>query len=50
MKTKENKISYGRGNSLTNYVRGWVELAHDPLKPLPPVWENTEELCLAEEL
>ena len=33
---KDNKISYGRGNSLRNEMRGCVELdSHDPLKPLP---------------
>ena len=33
---KDNKISQGRGNSLRNEVRGWVELGSpDPLKPLP---------------
>ena len=30
----ENKISHGRGNSLRNKVRGWVNLdSPDPLKP-----------------
>ena len=36
IKSKENKISHGRGNSLRNKVRGWVDLdSPDPLKPLP---------------
>ena len=36
IKNKNNKISQGRGNSLRNEVRGWVELCSpDPLKPLP---------------
>ena len=36
IKNKNNKISQGRGNSLRNEVRGWVELfSLDPLKPLP---------------
>ena len=36
IKNKENKIFHGRGNSLRNIVRGWVELdSPDPLKPLP---------------
>ena len=35
IKNKENKISHGRGNSLRNKVRSWVELdSLDPLKPL----------------
>ena len=38
IKSKENKISHGRGNSLKNKVRGWVDLdSPDPLKPLPIV-------------
>ena len=33
---KDNKISPGRGNSLRNKVRGWVELdSPNPLKPFP---------------
>ena len=36
IKNKDNKISQGRGNSLRNEVKGWVELGSpDPLKPLP---------------
>ena len=36
IKNKENKISHGRGNSLRNKVRAWVDLdSPDPLKPLP---------------
>ena len=36
IKNKDNKISQGRGNSLRNEVRGWVQLGSpDPLKPLP---------------
>ena len=36
IKNKDNKISLGRGNSIRNEVRGWVELGSpDPLKPLP---------------
>ena len=36
IKSKENKISHGRGNSLRNKVMGWVDLdSPDPLKPLP---------------
>ena len=36
IKNKDNKISHGRGNSLKNKVRSWVELdSPDPLKPLP---------------
>ena len=36
LKNKDNKISQGRGNSLRNEVRGWVEhYSPDPLKPLP---------------
>ena len=38
----ENIISRGRGNSLRNKVRGWV----DPLKPLPTGLENTERIIL----
>ena len=35
IKNKENKISHGRGNSLRNKVRGWVDLdSPDPLKNL----------------
>ena len=37
IRNKDNKIYHGRGNSLRNEVRGWVELdSPDPLKPLPP--------------
>ena len=36
IQNKDNKISQGRGNSLRNEVRGWIELCSpDPLKPLP---------------
>ena len=36
IKNKDNKISQGRGNSVRNEVRCWVELGSpDPLKPLP---------------
>ena len=36
IKCKENKISHGRGNSLRNKMRGWVNLDSPyPLKPLP---------------
>ena len=36
IKSKGNKISHGRGNSLRNKVRVWVDLdSPDPLKPLP---------------
>ena len=36
VKSKENKISHGRGNSLRNKVRGWVDLdSPDHLNPLP---------------
>ena len=46
VKNKDNKISHGRGNSLRNKVRGWVELdLPDPLKPLPTGWENTERIA-----
>ena len=46
IKNKENKISHGRGNSLRNKVRGWVDLdSPDPLKPLPTGWENTERIA-----
>ena len=46
IKNKHNKISQGRGNSLRNEVRGWVELGSlDPLKPLPTGWENTERIA-----
>ena len=37
---------HGRGNSLTNKVRGWVELSSpDPLKPLKTGCENTERIA-----
>ena len=40
---KDDKIFHGRGNSLRNKVRGWVELdSHDPLNPR----ENTERIAL----
>ena len=46
IKNKDNKISQGRGISLRNEVRGWVELCSpDPLKPLPTGWENTERIA-----
>ena len=46
IKNKDNKISQGRGNSLRNEVRGWVELCSpDPLKPLPTGWQNTERIA-----
>ena len=33
---KDNKISHGRGHSLKNKVRGWIELdSPDPLKHPP---------------
>ena len=36
MKNKDNEISYGKGNSLRNEVRGWMDLdCPDSLKPLP---------------
>ena len=44
IENKDNKISHGRGNSLSNKVRGWVNLdSPDPLKPLPTGWENAYE-------
>ena len=36
IKSKENKISHGRGNSLRNKVRSWMDLdSSNPLKPHP---------------
>ena len=46
IKNKDNKVSQGRGNSLWNEVRDWVELGSpDSLKPLPTGWENTERIA-----
>ena len=47
IKNKDNKISQGRGNSLRNEVRGWVELGSpDPQNLSRPAERilNTESL------